>query len=329
MNKLTIDTLYDFLKLCRNFSLEYGRSGHWDDSKIILTGGALRDQILGIEPKDYDIHICCKEQEYLENWKYTFKKITETCKLLDTETFEFLNSSASLPFSATTASFNIKFRGLILDVFVRHVFVRPELDNLDDIEELPKVPFFVMNSCYSVLKEPDSGLSQFNNYSYHNVDSTDSYITQVMFFESCYKRQLTIHPFWKKFGLEQDKASNRVMQIHFLNRCVKMMKKGFCVEDEDKEFFKTILEIVKKNICFICQSSLEEDSETGGICLHITRCCHAVIHGDCLPPEGRMRFLDSRKCNGCGSMNLTPNMDPLPLSVTLNTDVFSLESEKQ
>jgi len=323
MNKSTIDTLYDFLKLCRNFSLKYGRSGnHWDDSKIILTGGALRDQILGIEPKDYDIHICCKEAGYLPNWKYTFKKITETCKLLDTETFEVLNSSASLPFSATTASFNIKFRGLILDVFVR-----PELDNLDDIEELPKVPFFVMNSCYSVLKEPNSGLSQFNNYSYHNVEATESYISQVMFFKSCYERQLTIHPFWKKFGLEQDKASNRVMQIHFLNRFVKMMKKGFCIADEDKEFFKTILEIVKKNICFICQSSLEEERETDGCCLHITRCCHAVIHDDCLPPEERLPFLDSRKCNSCGSINMPRNR--VPLSLTLNLDVFSLESEKQ
>ena len=324
MNKSTADTLYDFLKLCRIFSLKYGRN-HWDDSKIILTGGVLRDQLLGVEPKDYDIHICCKEAGDLLNWKDTFKKITETCKLLDTDNFEVLNASGSLPFSATTASFNIKFRGLILDVFVR-----PELDNLDHIEEIPKVPFFVMNSCYSVLKEPHSALSQISNYSYHNVESTESYITQVMFFKSCLEKQLTIHPFWKKFGLEQDKASNRVMQIHFLNRFVKMMKKGFCVADEDKEFFKTILEIVKKNICFICQSSLEEEddeTETGGVCIHITRCCHAVIHDDCLPPEERLPFLDSRKCNSCGYINIPRNR--IPLSLTLNTDVFSLELEKQ
>lgn len=321
MNKLTTDILYDFLKLCRNFSLKYTNrtnENHWDDSKIILTGGALRDQLLDVEPKDYDIHICCNEERYLVNWKDTFRKITETCKLLDTVTYEVLDSPGSLPFSATTASFNIKFRGLILDVFVR-----PKLDNHADIEALPIVPFFVMNSCYSVLKEPHSALSQINNYSYHNVEYADSYITQVMFFKSCYERKLTIHPFWKKFGLEQDKASTRVMQIHFLNRFVKMMNKGFSIEDEDKEFFNTILEIVKKNICFICQSSLEEDEkETSEIFLHFTHCCHAVIHNECIPSEERMQFLNSMKCNSCG---LVTKNHKFPLPLKLNADVFSLK----
>ena len=168
MDKTTIDILYAFLTLCRNVSKknDHDTFVHWGESKIILTGGTLRDTILGVKPVDYDIHIYC-DSKYTFEWKRTFKKIEKMSYLFGTEIFKFTNSSASLNPTGISASFNILFRGIIIDVFVRS-------SSKNDI--IPPVPFFIVNSCYTVLKEINSRFEHIYNYSYHNHKESNSYI---------------------------------------------------------------------------------------------------------------------------------------------------------
>jgi len=319
MDKLTIDILYAFLTLCRNVSRkeEYVPSDHWEESKIILTGGVQRDLVADVEPKDYDIHICC-DKEHIISWKKTINRLKKTSLLFGTESFQILNSPGSLSPFAITASFNILFRGIILDVFLR-----PRLVGYGSFhgDLIPRVPFFVVNSCYSVLKEKRNSFSHILNYRYHNDEESESYITQASFFKTCYGKKLTLHPFWKKSSLEEDKAQNRLMQIHFLNRFSKMIEKGYKVDEDDREFITSILEIMKKNICFLCHTELEEDGVKNTRLL-ITNCCHGIVHDECIPVEEKQRFLNPRKCNCCGASR-EYNTNDLHIPITLNTGIFS------
>jgi hypothetical protein len=288
----------------------------------------LRDELACKTPKDYDIHICC-EKEYITFWKATISRLEESSVLFGCDTFEILDIPGSLCPTRSSASFTIKFRGLILDIFVR-----PSIDcdytSLGGLE-IPYVPFFVVNSCYTVLKEKYRSLNNIYNYSYYNVPSIDAYITQAQFFTSCYEKKLTIHPFWKKVELQEDKAQNRLMQIHFLNRFAKMLKKGYTATEEERKFYTDIMEIIKRNVCVLCQAEVhEEDDEcdnthSDGMMkrLNVFRCCYGIIHDDCVPPEEKRRMMMIRQnCNCCG--HFTRTTEELPVSIKLNMEVFSL-----
>lgn len=329
MDRETITILYAFLKLCRDsvYVIRKGEEScvYWRESEIRLVGGALRDELACKTPKDYDIHICC-EKEYITFWKATICKLEEYSVLFGSDNFEIMDIPGSLCPIRSSASFTIKFRGLILDIFVRPPFDSgyASLGGL----EIPYVPFFVVNSCYTVLKERHGSLNNIYNYSYYNVPSTDSYITQAQFFLSCYEKRLTIHPFWKKVELQEDKAQNRLMQIHFLNRFAKMLKKGYTASEEEWKFYTDIMEIVKRNVCLLCHSEVHEEDEecasSDGMLkrLHIYRCCYGVVHDDCVPPKEKKRMMMVRQnCNCCGHFIRTS--EELPVSIKLNMEVFS------
>ena len=217
--------------------------------------------------------------------------------LFGTEIFKFTNGSASLNPTGISASFNILFRGIIIDVFVRS-------SSKNDI--IPPVPFFIVNSCYTVLKETNSRFEHIYNYSYHNHKESNSYITQESFFKSCFQRHLAIHPFWMQAKLDKKKASKRLFQIHFLNRFSKMIEKGYTANEEEQTFYSNILEIVHNLTCFVCQQSLQEDKEQPvedkeehKIRLYVTPCCHAIFHDDCIPESEKRDFLYPNRCNNC------------------------------